>query len=135
MTPENKIRLEIRKLVSEVFGRSMGLGSGFEDDDSESFDDKSKMAGWLDKKPTSRALYSVDVLKKMLDDAILLDDWSIIRDIINNVSFKKLGHIPAGIEQLGDSLTDASNEESWHKVALARKEFKNYMASNLNEEN
>jgi hypothetical protein len=127
---ENQIRLEIRKLVSEVFSKGLGLGSGFDDED---LNKKSKMAGWLDKKPTSRTLYSAETIKEMLDDAILMDDWDIINDIVNNVSFRKLGYVPEEIEDLGDSLADASNESSWHKVALARKQFKNYVPSSINE--
>jgi len=123
MKIENKIRLEIRKLVFEVFSKSMGLGSGFDDDE---LNKKSKMAGWLDKKPTSRALYSDVTIKKMLDDAILMDDWDIVNDIVNNVSFRKLGHVPKEIEDLGNSLANATNESNWHKVSIARKKFNHY---------
>jgi hypothetical protein len=123
---KNTLRKLVKEHIEEMFDQDSSNWETAHDKESEG-------SKWLDKKMTSRELYPSSVILKKLDEAIMSDDWDIIHDITNNISFKKVGVVPPAVEELGSELSEAIFEEDWHKVSVARKKFKDYLSTTLSE--
>ena len=126
MKIENKIRLEIRKLVFEVFSKSMGLGSGFDDDEGQK---PTKMHNWLGSKNSSRKPYTEKEVVEIIGKAMIDDDWDIVNEIYINLSTKN--NISKELEKFTSMLGDAIHNNSWHELSVARKFLKDSVPSSV----
>jgi len=128
MKTENKIRLEIRKLVSEVFGKSMGLGSGFDDEEGQK---PTKMHNWLGSKISSRKPYTAEEIVNIIGESMIDEDWDMINNVYVNLSTKN--KISPELQEFASMLGDAIHNNNWHEVSVARKFLKDNMTASMNE--